>query len=421
MIFWFSEYYYTLLLKGDFLLHELLLTSKNNYGIFLKEFENTNEKIVDSVTYKKILPIGQVWKVMSKKLTYSKAGVDRETRAKSKRALSVLKQTYTFGRFGKVVQLPFGNIFLAGDRYLDLVIEGVGTKVLLAQLADKYDTIGIDGVAMAVNDVIRSGATPLALVDNFHAHVSNPYLVREWLKGILQGAEESDCPVTGGEIGDVAAIITGLINGKGFDLIVASVGDVLEEDIITGRTIKVGDVVVGLRSSGVHSNGISLIRKVLFKIWGGKYEPFDIPDGFNREIIYETLEPTTIYVKSFLSTTKKVNVKGAIHITGDAYEKFDRFMKYSNGIGFEFMNFKPQPIFELIQQTAPEVGGEITDEEMLKTFNMGWGFAVIVDKNDADEAISMIEKNGITAELIGKVTNSGKIVAHYKNKNLQLR
>jgi phosphoribosylformylglycinamidine cyclo-ligase len=137
---------------------------------------------------------------MPKKLTYSEAGVDRETRAKSKQALSMLKRTYTLGRYGKVVQLPYGNIFLAGDRYLDLVIEGVGTKVLLAQLADKYDTIGVDGVAMAVNDVIRSGATPLALVDNFHAHVSDPDLVKEWLKGIVQGAEESDCPVPGGEI-----------------------------------------------------------------------------------------------------------------------------------------------------------------------------------------------------------------------------
>ncbi len=357
---------------------------------------------------------------MSKKLTYSEAGVDRETRAKSKQALSLLKQTYSLGRYGKVVQLPYGNIFFAGDCYLDLVIEGVGTKVLLAQLADKYDTIGVDGVAMAVNDVIRSGATPLALVDNFHAHVSDPELVREWLKGIVKGATESDCPVPGGEIGDVAAIIKGLTEGKGFDLIVASVGDVLEENIISGTTIKAGDTVVGLRSSGVHSNGISLVRKVLFKAWGGKYEPYEVPDGFDREIVYEALEPTKIYVKPFLKAAKEVDVKGAVHVTGDAYIKFDRFMKYSKGIGFEFTNFKPQPIFELIQKTAPEVGGEIADEEMLKTFNMGWGFAVVVDKNDADEAISTFEKSGVEAELIGNVTDSGKIVAHYKNKKLQL-
>jgi phosphoribosylformylglycinamidine cyclo-ligase len=358
---------------------------------------------------------------MPKKLTYSEAGVDRETRAKSKQALSMLKQTYTYGRYGKVVQLPYGNIFLAGDRYLDLVIEGVGTKVLLAQLADKYDTIGVDGVAMAVNDVIRSGATPLALVDNFHAHVSDPDLVKEWLKGIVQGAEESDCPVPGGEIGDVAAIIKGLTEGKGFDLIVASVGEVSEENIISGRAIKPGDVVVGLRSSGVHSNGISLVRKVLFKEWGGKYGPFDVPDGFDREIVYEALEPTRIYVKPFLKAAEEVKMKGAVHVTGDAYIKFDRFMKYSKGIGFEFANFKPQPIFELIQQTAPQVGGVITDEEMLKTFNMGWGFAVVIDKNDEDEVITIFEKGGVEAERIGKVTRSEKIVAHYKERKLELR
>jgi len=358
---------------------------------------------------------------MSKKMTYSDSGVDRETRAKSKEALSKLKGTYSLGKYGKVVQLPYGNIFLAGDHYLDLVIEGVGTKVLLAQLADKYDSIGVDGVAMAVNDVIRSGATPLALVDNFHAHVSDPKLVREWLKGIVKGAKESNCPVPGGEIGDVASIIKGLTEGKGFDLIVASVGDVREEDIITGTTIKPGDVVVGYRSSGVHSNGISLVRKVLFKEWGGKFDPFEVPDGLDREVVYEALEPTKIYVKSFLDTTKQVNVKGDIHITGDAYVKFDRFMKYSKGIGFEFNNFKPQPIFDLIQRTAPEVGGEITDEEMLKTFNMGWGFGVIVDKTEVDDTISIIEKNRVEADQIGRVTDTGSIVAHYKNKKLQLR
>jgi phosphoribosylformylglycinamidine cyclo-ligase len=358
---------------------------------------------------------------MPKKLTYSKVGVDRKTRAKSKEALSMLKQTYTLGRYGKVVQLPYGNIFLVGNRYLDLVIEGVGTKVLLAQLADKYDTIGVDGVAMAVNDVIRSGATPLALVDNFHAHVSDPSLVREWLKGIVKGAEQSDCPVPGGEIGDVAVIIKGLTKGKGFDLIVSTVGELQEKDVISGRTIKPGDVVVGLRSSGVHSNGISLVRKVIFKEWGGKYEPFDVPDGFDREIVYEALEPTRIYVKPFLKVAKEVKIKAAVHVTGDAYVKFNRLMKYSRGIGFEFTNYKPQPIFGLIQQTAPEVGGVITDEEMLKTFNMGWGFTVVVDKNDEDEVVTIFEKGGVEAERIGKITSSGKIVAKYKDKKMELK
>jgi phosphoribosylformylglycinamidine cyclo-ligase len=358
---------------------------------------------------------------VSKELTYAEAGVDRELRAKSKAALLALEKTYRFSRYGKVVRLPYGNIFPVGDRYLDFVIEGIGTKVLLAQLADKYDTIGIDGVAMAVNDVIRSGATPLAVVDNIHAQVSDPHLVEEWMKGIVKGVTEAGCLVPGGEIGDVADVIKGITEGKGFDMVFACVGELFEKDIIFGNNIKPGDVVVGLRSSGIHSNGISMARRVLFKEWGGKYEPFDVPDGFSREIVYEVLEPTRIYAKPVLNAAKEVEIKGAVHITGDAYLKFDRLMKFSKGIGFEFDNFKPQPIFDLVQKTAPEVRGAIRDEEMLKTFNMGWGFAVVVDKTDEDGVTDSLEKSGVKAERIGKVTDSRKIIALYKGKKIELR
>ncbi len=358
---------------------------------------------------------------MPKEFTYAEAGVDRESRTRSKAALSTLKRTYKLSKYGKVIQLPYGNIFPLADRYLDLAIEGVGTKVLLAQLADKYDTIGIDGVAMAANDVIRSGATPLAIVDNIHAHVSDRHLVRDWMKGITRGANEAGCVVPGGEIGDVAEIIKGITEGKGFDMVFACVGELTEKEIIYGANVKPGDVIVGLRSSGIHSNGISLARKVLFKQWGGKYGPYDIPDGFSRELIYEVLEPTNIYAKSLLKVTKDYRLKGAIHITGDAYLKFDRLMEFSKGIGFEFSNFKPQPIFDLIQKTAPEVRGAVTDEEMLRTFNMGWGFAVVVDKTEEDNIIESLEKSGQEAERIGKATDSAKIVALYKRKQILLK
>ncbi len=358
---------------------------------------------------------------MPKEFTYAKTGVDRETRAKSKEALLLLKQTHRLSKYGKVVELPYGNVFPVGNRYLDLVIEGVGTKVLLAQLADKYDTIGIDGVAMAVNDVIRSGATPLAVVDNIHAQVSNPHLVKEWMKGILKAVTEAGCLVPGGEIGDVKDVIKGVTVGKGFDMVFACVGELFEKDIIFGSSIKPGDGVIGLRSSGIHSNGISLVRKVLFKEWGGKYGPFDVPDGFSREIVYEVLEPTRIYAKPLLNAATKVEIKGAVHITGDAYLKFEKLMKFSNGIGFEFNNFKPQPIFELIQKTAGDIGGEVKDEEMLKTFNMGWGFALVVDKTDEESIIDSLRKTGVEAERIGKVTSSGRIVVLYKSKKLELR
>jgi len=359
---------------------------------------------------------------MSRKITYADTGVDRELRARSKKALKILKETYRFSRYGKVVQLPFGNVFPIGrNRYLDLVIEGIGTKVLVAQLAEKYDTIGIDGVAMAVNDVIRSGAKPLALADNIHAHASDPVLVREWMKGIVKGATEAECIVPSGEIGDVPELIKGLVEGKGFDMVFASIGEVSSEKMISGRDIKPSDVIVGLRSSGLHSNGISLARKILFEQWGGKYNPHDIPDGLDREVVYEVLEPTRIYVKPLLRVAEEVRVKVAVHITGDAYLKFDRLTKFSKSIGFEFNNFKPQPIFELIQKTAYELGGTITDEEMFKTFNMGWGFAVIVDRVDRDKAVDVLEKTGTQSEEIGHMTSSEGIKILYKDKRIVLK
>jgi phosphoribosylformylglycinamidine cyclo-ligase len=357
--------------------------------------------------------------LMPKNFTYTDAGVNREQRAESKKALKVLQETYEYSKYGSVMRLPYGNIFpINKNTYLDLVIEGVGTKVLVAQLAEKYDTVGVDAVAMAVNDVIRSGATPLAIADNIHAQTSDPALVRDWLEGIAKGAAQAGCPVTGGEIGDVAEIIKGIAEGKGFDMIVAAVGQVAKPKIITGKNIKPDDPIIGLRSSGLHSNGITLARKILLKQWGGKHEPHDTPDALGREIISEMLEPTRIYAHPILKAAETARIKAAVHITGDGYLKFNNLARFSPGIGFEFNNFKPQPIFSLIQKTALELGYTITDEEMFRTFNMGWGFAVIIDKTDKENVISALEKAGAQPELIGKVTNTQKIEIHHKNKKI---
>ena len=357
---------------------------------------------------------------MPNEFSYADAGVDRESRIRTKEALRSLVKTNVYSTYGKIIQLPYGNIFPIGDRFLDLVIEGVGTKVLLAQLAKKYDTISIDGVAMAVNDVIRSGARPLAIADNIHGQVSDPHLISEIMKGLVKGAMKAECYVPSGEIGDVAEIIKGITKERGFDMVFACIGEVFEENIIFGNKIEPEDIVIGLRSSGIHSNGITLARKILFKQWGGKYEPHYIPDGFDREIIYEVLEPTKIYVKSVLHAVKEHKIKGAVHITGDAYLKFHRLTCFSEGIGFELKNFKPHPIFELIQQTAREIKGVITDEEMFKTFNMGWGFSVVVDKDEEDDVIDVFQRHKVEAEQIGRVTDSGRIVALYKGKKMEL-
>jgi phosphoribosylformylglycinamidine cyclo-ligase len=357
-----------------------------------------------------------------KNFTYTDAGVNRQQRHESKKALSALKETYRHIGFGGILRLPYGNLFPIGDTtFLDLQIEGVGTKVLLAELADKYDTIGVDAVAMVVNDVIRSGAKPLALADNIHAVASEPKLVNDWLRGIIAGAEESECPVVNGETGDVAEIIKGITPNSGFDMVASCVGKVERQDIITGEGIKPGDPIIGLASSGVHSNGITLVRKILFKQWGGKYNPTDVPVGLDREVALEVLEPTKIYVKPLLKLAREVKVKAAVHITGDAYTKFNNLANYSRGIGFEFNNFKPQPIFGLIQKTASELGYTITDEEMFKTFNMGWGFGIIVDKADTDKAMNTLEQDSVKPERIGKVTAKERVVEiDYRGKHMVL-
>jgi len=358
---------------------------------------------------------------MAREFTYSKAGVDREQRAESKKALKLLADTFRLSRYGSVVQLPYGSIFpIDKNRYADLAIEGVGTKVLVAQLAEKYDTIGIDGVAMAVNDVIRSGAKPLAIADNIHMQVSNPALVKELIVGVAEGATEAGCIVPSGEIGDVAELIRGLREGIGFDLVVAAIGEVANGKIISGKCIRQGDAIIGLRSSGIHSNGVSLARRILFKPWGGKFDPHDIPEGLDREVVSEVLEPTRIYVKSLQMVSENIDVKAAVHITGDAYLKFNRLMNFSPRIGFEFGNFDPQPIFGLIQRTASQLEGRITDEEMFKTFNMGWGFAIVVDRTDANEALDVLGKKE-QADVIGAVTTSERIKVLYKDKEIILQ
>jgi len=349
--------------------------------------------------------------LMSKSYTYTDAGVNRSQRVEAKKELGSLRETYKHIGFGGIMHLPYSNVLPIGeDRFLDLQIEGVGTKVLVAELADKYDTIGIDAVAMAVNDVIRSGAKPLGLADNIHAVASVPKLVNAWLRGIIAGAEQSECPVVNGETGDVAEIIKGFRSNSGFDMVVSCVGQVEREDLITGRDITPGDVIIGLASSGLHSNGITLARKILFKAWGGKYEPTDVPQELAREIGLEVLEPTQIYVKPLLKLAREIKVKAAVHITGDSYTKFNNLVAFSPGIGFCFDRFDPQPIFGLIQKTASELGYVIADEEMFGTFNMGWGFGVIVDKTDCDTALGVLEQSGYGVERIGMVTGRERVV-----------
>lgn len=352
--------------------------------------------------------------------TYVQAGVNREIREKAKKSLKDFESTFRLSKYGKIIKTPFNVLYPVGkDIYQVKTCDGVGTKVLLAQLANKHDTIGIDALAMVANDCIRSGARPIAITDTIDIKKSEPKLLKEIQKGLILGAKESDCPMVGGETADAPELLNAT-----YHINCDCVGEVKKPNIITGKKIKPGDIVIGFRSSGIHSNGLTLARKILFKKWGGKFDAFAILRDLNKPLIYEMLEPTKIYVKPFLKVSEKFEILGAVHITGDAYLKFEKLMSpvrnriSSNGVknfGFEFNNFKPQPIFDLIQEI-----GKISLKEMFSVFNMGWGFAIIVKKDDVDNILQSLKREKLEPDVIGEVIREKEIIINCKNRRIRL-
>lgn len=334
-------------------------------------------------------------------LSYADSGVDREKREEAKK-FGLLESTYSLSKHGKIIKTPFNTLYPIGNNmYHVKTCDGIGTKVLIAEAVNKHDTIGQDAIAMVVNDCIRCGARPLALTNVIDIKKSEPGILTEIQKGLYIGAEQADCPLIGGETADVPELLNTY-----YHINTDCVGEVTKDKIITGEKIKPGDVVIGFRSSGPHSNGISLLRKALFKSWGGRFDFTDKPEGFDKEIFHYALEPTKIYVKDLLKLLQKFEILGAVHVTGDAYLKFKRTTQY----GFEFDNFNPQPIFKLIQEC-----GSVEDSEMFKTFNMGWGFAIIVNKKNADDVLQEAK-----AEKIGTVTEGHQVVIKHEDKKMVL-
>ncbi|VVB67690.1 Phosphoribosylformylglycinamidine cyclo-ligase [Candidatus Norongarragalina meridionalis] len=341
-------------------------------------------------------------------MRYADSGVDRKTRERAKRGVSV------FGSAG--LKTPFNSLIpLDSKSYYSFCTDGIGTKCLVAQLADKHDGIGIDAVAMVANDTIRSGAAPAALVDVIDIRKTEEHLLRTLLRSIAEGARQSDCPVVGGETADLGEMVGG-IGANPYNVNCSCVGFVKKKDVVAGTGLKSGDVIIGLRSSGIHSNGFSLVRKALFAQWGGRFNAHDKPEALRGKTVGDAcLEPTRIYVKSVLKAMKNADVKAAVHITGDAYVKFDKLFAFSKGVGMRFDNFKPQPVFGLVQQC-----GSVPDDEMLKTFNMGWGFALIAPKEEEDALLLLLKNEG--AEKIGEVTShAGAIEAVFKGKHIVLK
>ncbi len=338
--------------------------------------------------------------------TYRDAGVDRGLRRRAKKFLA-FEKSHSYSRHGKIVSAAFNNLYPAASGvYQVKTADTAGTKVLLAQLANKHDTIGIDAMAMVANDCIRCGAQPVAITDIISIRKSSPEIIREIQKGLAKGAELAECPVVGGEVADVPELLS-----CEYDIGCDCVGEVSAGKIIYGNKIKAGDAVIGVRSSGLHSNGISLARKVLFREWGGKYDAHSRLDGIDKELIFEALEPTRIYVKEFMQLQKSIKILAAVHITGDAYLKFSRLVSLSN-IGFELDNFQPQEIFNAIK-----AAGNVESSEMFSTFNMGWGFAAVVRSEDAEDALTALKGS----EIIGRATRQKNIIIRHKNEKIVLK
>ena len=313
--------------------------------------------------------------------------------------LDSLRQTLTFrADIGKVM-LDFGHfaniIKLTDDLGLAISTDGVGTKVLIAQELNKYDTIGIDCVAMNVNDVICVGAEPLSLVDYIAVEKVDSNLLGELGKGLLQGARDSNISIPAGEIAQVKEMISGVREGFKFDLVGTCVGIVKLDEIIDGSRIAPSDVIIGLASSGIHSNGLTLARHKLLTE-GGLDLHQHFPD-LGCTLGEELLKPTFIYVKPIMDLLKsRVDVKGLFHITSDGFMNIARA---NAKVGFVIDNLpKAPPIFELIQ-----VVGCITVEEMFTVFNMGIGFCVIVEEGSVVESLRILARSSIPSFPIGFV------------------
>jgi phosphoribosylformylglycinamidine cyclo-ligase len=352
-------------------------------------------------------------------MTYAGLGVSRSKREVSRKSVAkTLKAQTVDYSHGRPLELPFGFVFPSPrnpSTLIDLQIEGVGTKTLLAEIAHKYDGIGIDAVAMAVNDVLRSGARPVLVSDAIHISESRESVVRDLVSGVTRGAEMSGCVLASGETGDVREILHAPLSTESlpFDMMVSCLGLAEKEDLILGE-IGEGDEVIGLESSGIHSNGITLARRLLLRPWGGAFDPWDKPEPLRRPLIEELLEPTRIFSETIRDLQPRVKIKAAIHVTGDGFGKFRRLLEWTRirrlgkfGVRFHGLGRAPA-IFRLIFDTSRERHTPISAKEMFETFNMGYGFAVVLRKNEVDLALDRLNKH-CSAKRIGEVTRSGLI------------
>lgn len=336
----------------------------------------------------------------SKSDSYAAAGVDITA---GYRAVELMKKhiskTLTPGAMGEVG--GFGGLFipsLAGMEEPVLVsgTDGCGTKVKLAILMDKHDTIGIDAVAMCVNDIICCGAKPLFFLDYIACGKNYPEKIASIVSGVAEGCVQSGAALIGGE----TAEHPGLMPVEDYDLAGFAVGIVDKKKILNNKTVKEGDVIIALPSSGVHSNGFSLVRRV-FDIEKNDIKT-PVAELGGKSVGETLLTPTKIYVKPMLALFDEVTVKAVSHITGGGfYENIPRSLPDGFSAKIEKNAVRVLPIFDLIAKT-----GNIPERDMFNTFNMGVGMSVTVAKEDADKALEILKNNGTDAYIVGEVAKS---------------
>ena len=324
---------------------------------------------------------------------YKAAGVDiAAAQIGLHKIIERIKTTWPVtGGFG-TVKLDIGyfaNVIDIGGIGLAICTDGVGSKSIIADMTRRYDTIGIDCVAMNVNDVICVGATPVSMVDYIAIEKANPEMLGAIAVGLAAGAKQAGISISGGEIAQLKDIVCG------FDLVGMAVGLVPLNRIITGRDVEPGDVVIGLESNGVHSNGLTLARQVLFDRAGLSVDQV-LPE-LGKSLGEELLRPTFVYVSEIVEIIKQVpTVKGLINITGDGLLNLTRV---DAAVGFEISAMPPMPsIFRLIQ-----THGAVSDAEMYQVFNMGVGFCVLAAERDRDAILGILKRHGRAAQLIGRV------------------
>ena len=333
--------------------------------------------------------------------SYAAAGVDVTAGYKSVELIkSHVKRTNIPGVIGGIG--GFGGMFeLAANEYKNPVLvsgtDGVGTKIKLAFLMDKHDTIGIDCVAMCVNDVACSGAKPLFFLDYIACGKNYPEKIEQIVKGVADGCVQSGCALVGGE----TAEHPGMMPDEEYDLAGFTVGIGEKDKLVSGEHLKAGDAIIALPSSGIHSNGFSLIRKV-FNI---NSETIAVKyDELGTTLGETLLTPTRIYVKPLLALMDNVRVNAISHITGGGfYENVPRMLNDNTLAVIEKDKCFKLPIFDLIQKT-----GNIPEHDMYNTFNMGTGLMLAVDSDKADEAVRILNENGEQATIIGEIKDGEK-------------